>query len=126
MGQTPSQRDPCSSGENCYTPARGPSCPPVRFGWGNCPGSRQACDWCYGPNGVFAYKPRGSVYTLNSGCNEFGKDTTWATKNQQVAQQMTKAGGNCTADGKGGYNCSNVDAAKFQQDCQPPSQQQPA
>ena len=59
-GQTGSQSDPCG----CFTPARTPSSPPVRFGWGGCPGNKQPCDWCYGPNAVFAYSPRGSVYTL--------------------------------------------------------------
>src|SRR5579883_476034 len=49
-----------SGSDPCYTPARAESCPPVRFGWGDCPGTRQTCDWCYGPNGVFAYQPRGS------------------------------------------------------------------
>ncbi len=142
IGQTPSTRPPlvggvssqdfCSSSASCYTPARGPQCPQVRFGWGNCPGSRQACDWCYGPNGVFAYSPRGSVYTLASGCNQFSSNTTWSTQDSQVAQWMKSAGGNCTSDGRGGYSCSNVDAARFQQaaNCgnsggQPPQQTPP-
>src|SRR5579872_5497124 len=77
--QSPQPADSC-----CYTPARGANCPPVRFGWGNCPGSRLACDWCYGPSGVFAYSPRGSVYTLSSGCNNLGANTTWATKSTQT------------------------------------------
>src|SRR5580658_9802510 len=110
LGQT---SDFCSSNAACYTPARGPQCPTVRFGWGNCPGSRQACDWCYGPNGVFAYTPRGSQYTLSSGCNQLGSNTTWATRDPQVAQSMTSAGGNCTPDGRGGYTCSNVDPAQY-------------
>jgi hypothetical protein len=105
----------CSSAEACYTPARGANCPPVRFGWGNCPGSKQACDWCYGPSGVFAYTPRGSVYTLGSGCNNLGSNATWATKDPQTVQWMTKAGGSCSSDGRGGYNCVNVDAGKFKQ-----------
>jgi len=125
-------QDFCSSAAACYTPARGAQCPTVRFGWGNCPGSRQACDWCYGPSGVFAYSPRGSQYTLNSGCNNLGANATWATKDPQVAQWMTTAGGNCTSDGRGGYTCSNVDATRFKQaaNCggpggSPPSQPQP-
>src|SRR5438552_718943 len=96
--QSPTQQDFCSSPASCYTPARGPNCPQVRFGWGDCPGSRQACDWCYGPDGVFAYAPRGSTYTLGSGCNQLGSNATWATKNPQIAQSMTKAGGNCASD----------------------------
>jgi hypothetical protein len=109
----PAQSSNCRSSDDCYTPARGPNCPKVRFGWGDCPGSRQACDWCYGPNGVFAYTPRGSVYTLSSGCNKFDRNTTWATESSQVSQLMTKAGGNCVPDGKGGYNCTNVDPAQY-------------
>jgi hypothetical protein len=104
-----------SSGAYCFTPARGPNCPAVRFGWGNCPGSRQACDWCYGPNGVFAYSPRGSVYTLNSGCNQLGSNTTWSTKSGMIATWMKNAGGNCTPDGRGGYTCANVDPTRFKQ-----------
>src|SRR5215831_5723638 len=105
--------DFCSTGAACYTPARGPNCPRVRFGWGNCPGSRNACDWCYGPDGVFAYTPRGSNYTLNSGCNNLGADASWATKNPTVAQWMQAAGGDCSSDGRGGVTCSNVDADRF-------------
>ena len=140
LGQTPSRppltggatynQDFCSSNAACYTPARGSQCPQVRFGWGNCPGSRQACDWCYGPNGVFAYSPRGSQYTLASGCNQLGSNATWSTQDPQVAQWMSSAGGNCTSDGRGGYSCSNVDASQFKQaaNCgnsgsQPPPQQ---
>ena len=104
-----------SACSNCYTPARGPACPNVRFGWGDCPGSRQACDWCYGPNGVFAYSPRGSTYTLQSGCNRLGANTTWSTQDPQVAQWMGNAGGNCASDGRGGYNCSKVDPVKYKQ-----------
>ncbi|SPE27347.1 exported hypothetical protein [Candidatus Sulfopaludibacter sp. SbA6] len=113
--QSPPPPDFCSSPAACYTPARGPNCPQVRFGWGDCPGSRQACDWCYGPNGVFAYTPRGSTYTLNSGCNQFGNNATWTTKDAQIAQWMSQAGGNCVSDGRGGYTCSNVDAGRFKQ-----------
>jgi hypothetical protein len=118
--QSPTQtggvtNDFCSSPEACYTPARGPNCPRVRFGWGNCPGSRQACDWCYGSNGVFAYAPRGSVYTLTSGCDKFGSGTTWSTKNLLVAQWMKNAGGNCTTDARGGFACTNVNASRFKQ-----------
>jgi hypothetical protein len=124
FGQTPSNplkggvtvnQDFCSTDASCYTPARGPQCPQVRFGWGNCPGSRQACDWCYGPSGVFAYAPRGSQYTLSSGCNQLGANATWATQDSGVAQWMANAGGNCASDGRGGYNCSNVNPAQFRQ-----------
>jgi len=97
----------------CYTPARDARCRAVRFGWGDCPGSRQACDWCYGPEGVFAYTPRGSVYTLKSECNSFGPDTIWSTRMADVADWMTRAGGNCTSDGRGGYACAGVDPARF-------------
>ncbi len=116
----PSQTPPTIPGSAnqsspCYTPARGADCPPVRFGWGNCPGSGLACVVCYGPDGVFAYVPRGSVYTLESGCKQFPNGTIWSTKNAQTAQQMTQAGGYCTPDGRGGYNCGNVDPQRFKQ-----------
>jgi hypothetical protein len=104
-----------TSGEYCYTPARGPDCRKVRFGWGDCPGSRKACDWCYGPNGVFAYTPRGSTYTLDSGCNTPGKSTIWSTRNTRVAGWMRDAGGNCHEDGRGSFTCPDVDPEKFRQ-----------
>jgi len=108
LAQSPQSSDTC-----CYTPARGPSCPAVRFGWGNCPGSRLACDWCYGPSGVFAYSPRGSVYTLDSGCKHLGSKTIWVAKDSLTAQSMIKAGGNCTSNGRGYFNCMNVNAGRF-------------
>jgi hypothetical protein len=107
--------DFCTSAARCFTPARGPECPKVRFGWGNCPGSRQACDWCYGPNGVFAYSPRSSTYTLDSGCNRLGKDTTWSTKDPQVLDWMKSAGGTCTSNGRGVYSCTKIDPARFRE-----------
>ncbi len=102
-----------SSGAYCYTPARDAKCSRVRFGWTNCPGSRQACDTCYGPNGIFAYTPRSSTYTLASGCDQLGSSATWNTQNSQIKQWMQSAGGNCTSDGRGGYNCTGVDPKKF-------------
>lgn len=120
-GVSSNQSDSCSSGASCYTPARGPECPKVRVGWGDCPGSaatgarRRACDWCYGPDGVFAYTPRGSTYKLDSSCSQLGSDATWSTKNPQIVQWMRSAGGNCASDGRGGYTCSNVDPARFKQ-----------
>jgi len=87
----------------------------VRFGWGDCPGSRQACDWCYAPNGgVFAYTPRGSNYTLDSGCNALGANASWVTQDPKVAKWMATAGGYCSNNG-GSYTCSNVDRVRFQQ-----------
>ncbi|HJT89439.1 MAG TPA: hypothetical protein VJ732_16335 [Bryobacteraceae bacterium] len=111
----PSNSSSASSQDNCYTPARGPQCAPVRFGWGDCPGSKQACQWCYGPNGVFAYQPRGSLYSLESGCNSLGRDTIWQTNSPQAEQAMVRAGGSCKANGSGGYYCTNVDPKRYQQ-----------
>lgn len=113
QGSVTSNQNFFSSGAYCYTPARDAKCSKVRFGWANCPGSRQACDTCYGPDGIFAYTPRSSTYTLDSGCNQLGSSATWNTKNSQVKQWMQSAGGNCASDGRGGSNCTGVDPKKF-------------
>ena len=115
--QPPPQSSQSSTGDcSCYTPARGSQCAASPLhGWGDCPGSKQACDYCYGPNGVFAYAPRGSQYTLATACSQLGTNATWSTQDSQVAQSMRNAGGNCNSDGQGGYSCSNVDPAKYQQ-----------
>jgi hypothetical protein len=111
---SPARGDRVASDESCYTPARGPKCPRVRFGWGNCPGSRQACDWCYSPDGhVFAYSPRTSVYSLTSGCDQLGSSTIWSTTNEQIVQRMKDAGGKCNSDGHGGFLCTNVDSKRY-------------
>lgn len=107
-----------SSGDYCSSPARGPECGQVRFGYGNCPGNgRQTCDWCYGSNGVFAYVPRTNrYYSLSSGCNQLGSEAAWATQSPQVAKWMEQAGGTCTPNGQlRGYVCTNVNPVAFRQ-----------
>ena len=103
------------SGEYCYTPARGPECSRVRGERGDCPGSRNACDWCYGPGGVFAYAPRGSTKSTPSGCDQLGKSAVWSTTNAKVAGWMRDAGGDCRETFRGRFVCSNVDPERFKQ-----------
>ncbi len=98
-------------------PARGPNCPKVRFGRGDCPGSRQACDWCYGPSGVFAYSPRGSVYTLSSGCDKLGpkhhlgdQESVYRYVDDRCRRQLLLLTGRAAI-----ISAPNVDANRFKQ-----------
>lgn len=103
--------DPCASGEYCYSPARLPQCPRVRFAAGECPGSGQPCDFCYGPNGAFAYWP--SIGAGDSDCTRFPANTTWIARNPAIAQMMSKAGGRCLSDSQGVSQCASVNVAQF-------------
>jgi hypothetical protein len=100
MAQEPPAGDVFST-QGCETPGREPSCPAVRWGWGDCPGQpRVACDWCYGKEGVFAYVRRTNrSFELSSACEHLAElppgDVIWSTGDPEVAERMEEAGGSC-------------------------------
>jgi hypothetical protein len=91
----------------CESPARDDaSCGQVRWGWGDCPGSRMACDWCYGADGqIFAYVRRTNrTYKLSSACEMLAdlpaEDVFWVADDPDDADVMEEAGGQCQPQGR--------------------------
>jgi hypothetical protein len=105
--------------KGCETPDRTTGCAPVRWGWGNCPGSREACDWCYGQHGVFAYVRRTNrTYKLASGCENLEaqdpSDVFWVVTDEGTRDRMEEARANCQDSGRLGLVCQ-VDPRAYRQ-----------
>jgi hypothetical protein len=118
--QTPRVAPPIGdvfSSKSCETPDRDAGCAPVRFGWGDCPDHRGACDWCYGQHGVFAYVRRvHKTYNLSSGCDDLGQqapgDVFWVVADAGTRERMNAAGADCQSTGRLGLICQ-VDPSAF-------------
>jgi hypothetical protein len=110
------QRTPRSdvfNSNSCETPDRARGCAPVRWGWGNCPGSREACDWCYGQRGVFAYVRRTNrTYKLSSGCENLEtqspSDVFWVVTDDDTRSRMEAADADCRDMGSLGLICQDT------------------
>ena len=111
--QTPRVAPPMGdvfSTNSCETPDRDAGCAPVRFGWGDCPDRRGACDWCYGRHGVFAYVRRTNrTYRLSSGCNDLAHqdpgDVFWVVADAGTEERMNAAGADCQQTDRLGLIC---------------------
>ncbi|MDP9120048.1 MAG: phosphodiester glycosidase family protein [Acidobacteriota bacterium] len=120
--QTPRAAPPMGdvfNSNSCETPDRDSGCAPVRWGWGDCPGSKAPCDWCYGRHGVFAYVRRTNrIYRLSSGCTNLAQldpaDVFWLVADAGTEQRMGAAGARCQRIDRVGLVCQ-VPPSDFKQ-----------
>jgi hypothetical protein len=124
-GQGPTGSDTFNV-NTCQTPERDSrSCGPVRWGWGSCPGNpKAACDWCYGPDGVFAYVKRThKTYKLASKCEQLAElppdEVFWSVSDPDVVDRMESAGGTCVPEGEI-YICQGVDPEVYRRTAKAP------